>query len=225
MALNLLSLKDAAAFLGMEPGELRQMAVCGEIPCVQQGERMLFEYGELDTWFTKRLVRHEPVKLCEAPVVSLSSLCSVETMDCALPGKTKSAVLKSLTALAERSGLLYDPKEFEDELRKREEIGSTAMAEGVALVHPNRRDEYICEGPFVAIARSERPVFFGEADGIPTDIFFVVSSPDNLEHLHILARVCEILLKSNLLTALREAQSPEEMLAAVQAAEGVKTEE
>jgi mannitol/fructose-specific phosphotransferase system IIA component (Ntr-type) len=233
MSIKLLNLNEAADFLGMEPGDLRALAVCGDIPCVEHGSRMMFDYSELDTWFTFRLIRHKTTAQKSRRSSSggnsmagtMSRLCTLETMSTALPGKTKAAVLKSLTELAERSGLLYDPREFLEELRRREEIFPTAMAEGVALVHPERRDEYICEAPFIAVARSERPVHFGEADGIPTDIFFVISAPDNTEHLKILSHVCRVIMESGLLDALRNAATPQEMLDAVKSADPIPAEE
>jgi mannitol/fructose-specific phosphotransferase system IIA component (Ntr-type) len=230
MALKLLNLGEAARFLGMEEAELRRMAVCGDIPCLQQGSRLMFEYSELDNWFTARLLRHQKVSLGANPAGdsmagTMSRLCREETMCCGLPGKTKAAVLKALTDLAERSGLLYDPREFLEELRRREEISSTAMAEGVALVHPERRDEYICEAPFIAVARTQQPVFFGEAYVIPTDIFFVISAPDNLEHLHILAHVCQIIGNTKLLDELRSAATPDEMMDAIRDADPIPVTE
>ena len=62
MPVKLMSLEEAAAFLMMESKELRALATSGEIPCIYQGSRMLFEHGELDTWYSNRLVTHQPVK-------------------------------------------------------------------------------------------------------------------------------------------------------------------
>ncbi len=220
MAVKLLNLQEAADFLQIDAGDLRQMAVCGEIPCVTQGVRMMFEHEELDNWYTHRLLHHITIRHCNnaksMDQLRLADYCRLETMETCLPGKTKSAVLKALTDLAERSELLYDPKDFLENIRRREEVAPTAMAEGVALVHPESRDEFLCEGPFVAIAKAAQPVFFGEENGGATDLFFVLASPDNTEHLQLLASICRLIENTDLLTRLREAQTPEEMLAAVQ---------
>ena len=90
------------------------------------------------------------------------------------------------------------------------------MREGAALVHPEGIDEYLCEGPFLAVAKAVVPVFFGEPNGVPTEFFFVIASPDPAEHLHILAEICRRIAEENLLEKLREAQSPEEMLTALE---------
>lgn len=221
MPLKLMTLDEAAAFLQMEPKEVRALVTAGELPCIQQGARMMFEHDELDSWYSNRLVRHIPVKHREyaKPVpdgMRLADYCRLETMETSLKGKTKPAVLRALTELAERSGLLYDPKEFLENLQKREEVASTAMAEGIALVHPLSRDEYICEAPFIAIAKANPPVHFGEENGVPTDIFFLVCSANPEEHIQLLAKLCQAIVDGKFLSALRAAESPEEMMAAVE---------
>lgn len=221
MPLKLMTLDDASAFLQIEQKELKALVTSGEIPCIRQGERMMFEHDELDNWYSNRLVNHIPVKHHDyaKPVpeeMRLADFCSVDTMETTLAGKTKPAILRALTQLAERSGLLYDPREFLENLQKREEVASTAMAEGIALVHPQTRDEYTCEAPFIAIAKTQKPVFFGEANGVPTDIFFLICSADPQEHIQILAKLCLAIANTKLLEALRDAETPEEMMAAIE---------
>lgn len=221
MPVKLLSLEEAAAFLKMEPKEVRALVTSGELPCITQGARMVFEYSVLDNWYTNCLVNHLPIKRGRMPQnadqeLRLADFCSVETMEPNLEGKTKPAILRSLTKLSECSGFLYNPDEFLENLRQREEVGSTAMAEGIALCHPQTRDEYTCEQPFIAVGKTAKPVFFGEANGVPTDIFFVVCSADSDEHIQMLGKLCTAIAGGKLLEALREAETPEEMMEAMQ---------
>ena len=220
MPVKLLNLTDAARFLSLDEKELRAMAMAGELPCIQQGIRLMFDREELDNWYTHRLLHHLPLKQLAhspaEPALRLADYCCLETMATSLEGKTKPAILKALTALAERSGLLYDSVEFLENLRRREEIASTAMPEGVALVHPENRDEFLCEEPFVCIAKAQTPVFFGEENGGTTDLFFVIAGPDSELHLRLLGLICQLIASTPLLENLREATTPEEMLEAVQ---------
>ncbi len=221
MPVKLLSLEEAASFLKMEPKEVRALVTSGELPCINQGTRMVFEYSVVDNWYTDHLVKHLPMKQVRMPQsgdteMRLADYCSVEIMEPNLEGKTKPAILRSLTKLAENSGFLYNPDEFLENLRQREEVGSTAMAEGIALCHPQTRDEYTCEQPFIAVGKTPKPVFFGEANGVPTDLFFVVCSADSAEHIQMLSKLCTAIADGKLLEALRAAETPEEMMAAMQ---------
>ena len=221
MAMRLWNLVETAAFLKLEEKEVMALATSGELRGIPQGNRMLFDPEEVDAWYSNRLIRRLPVhrkkpprtgEAYAAPRLSLADYCRLETMDPALPAKTRPGVLRELTAMAERAGLLYDPAEFLEELQKREEAASTAMAEGIALVHPLARDEYICQEPFLAVAHAQNPVFFGEPNGIPTDLFFLLCSPNPEEHLQILAELCQRAETPNFLQGLRNAHTPQEML-------------
>ena len=223
MSVKLLSLEEAAAFLKMDAKEIRALVTSGELPCIYQGTRMVFEHSVLDNWYTNRLVNRLPIKQARNAgdadqELRLADYCSLEIMEPSLPGKTKPAILRALTELSERSGFLYNPEEFLENLRQREEISPTAMAEGIALCHPQTRDEYTCEQPFIAVGKTTRPVFFGEANGVPTDIFFVICSADPNEHIQMLAKLCMAVGNDKFLSALREAATPEEMLEAMQSA-------
>ncbi len=215
MPIRLWNLAETASFLNLEEKTVRTLVTAGELPCVPQGNRLLFDPEEVDAWYSHQLIRHlAPPHAPEAPPRPLLAYCRLETMAPALPGRTKPAILKELTALAENAGLLYDPAEFLEALRKREELSSTAMAEGIALVHPLTRDEYTCQEPFLAVAHSQTPVFFGEPSGIPTDLFFLLCSPDPQEHLQLLAQLCQLATHKTFLPALRQATTPQEMMAA-----------
>jgi mannitol/fructose-specific phosphotransferase system IIA component (Ntr-type) len=111
-----------------------------------------------------------------------------------------------------------DPYEYK-ELVAREAIASTAVGEGAAFLHPRFHDPYMFEDTFIAYGRSERPVFFGAADGQGTRHFFLVCSTDHETHLHILARLAVMAHATDFLARLDEAASAEEVIAAIREAE------
>ena len=222
---TLLTLEEAAAFLTMSPQNLRSMAVAGEMPCHRHGDKLMFEQNVLDIWLSQRLVEADKAgkKLASdtqgGSEFSLLDYCHVDCVSSNLPGKTKPAVLKSLVELADKTGLLYNPDDLLTQLRLREDQAATAMASGIALVHPAERDEFLFEEPFLCLAKTEQPVFFGEADGLPTDIFFLIASRDSDLHIKMLARICRLCELTNLLADLRSAETAEDMLDALRKAE------
>lgn len=80
-----------------------------------------------------------------------------------------------------------DPEEILRCLREREEAGSTAINEGLAIPHGKVGS---ISQPVACLGRSRKGVAFGSADGKPTHIFFAVVSPvhSSGEHLKLLAR-------------------------------------
>ncbi len=230
MAFQWLSLEKTAELLQMDCKTLRTLAVAAEIPCVLQGSRYLFDADAVQNWYSHRLLHPDKSEKRDSLPASLSedllegtpitSLCRQEFMHPSLPGQSRSAILKALTELAETTGLLYDPKDLYERLRQREEEYSTAMSGGIAMPHPLVRDDFLFETPFVCIAKTPRPVFFGQADdGQGTDLFFLICCLESQQHLQTLGRVSLLCSRTSLPDDLRAAETSAEMYEALQNAE------
>ena len=100
-------------------------------------------------------------------------------------------------------------------LMEREAAASTAIGEGVALLHPRFHDQYMFEDSFVAYGRSVRPVFFGACNGEGTRHFFLICSTDHRAHLHILARLAMLAHGTDLVARLDAAESASDAIAAI----------
>ncbi len=89
-------------------------------------------------------------------------------------------------------------------LAERENVGSTALEEGVAI--PHGRSNAIGELR-ACLARSRRGVDFGSLDGGRTHFFFVLLVPTSGTgaHLKALARISALFQDANLRTALLRA--------------------
>jgi len=226
MSHEMLNLNQAAEHVHLEANELRHFAQRGEVAAVKRGDDWYFEHRALDEWAQRNLLAANQRSLEEQHSVMMdehrraekkdwgvASLFSSETIDLALAAKTKAGVLRDMTDLADRGGHVYDPDTLFRELVDREEAASTAIGEGVALLHPRFHDPYIFEESFVAYGRAQRPVFFGAPDGEGTRHFFLICSTDHEAHLHILARLAMLAHGSNLMERLDAAVEPEEVKA------------
>jgi PTS system nitrogen regulatory IIA component len=227
MAYRQLTLEQAAALLRCPRRFLREQAIQGELPCIWQGENLFFDQEELLNWSSIHLLdkrkgkQKEQILSKPAPRherILPGNYCTMAGITAQLKGRSKASILMSLTELAEKTGLLYDSSDFYESLRLREEQASTALPGGVALVHPNSRDEFLFEDSFVCIAKSQHPVFFGEENGRTSDIFFVVACKDNV-HLHVLGALGRLISETTLLEELRQAENAEQMLTALYKAE------
>jgi len=136
----------------------------------------------------------------------------------ALASRTKAAVLRDMVALAERTELLYDPRDLLKSLREREELCSTALDNGVALLHPRHHDPYLTSDSFLALGHTEL-LPFGAPDGQKTDLFFLICCQDDCIHLHVLARLCLMCARTAMLDELRAVPDAAAMAAAVVLAE------
>ena len=228
MSHEMLSLERAAEHVHLEPNELKHVAQRGEIDAQRRGDDWYFDHATLDEWAQRNLLAATPKELKSQHRAMMdenrranhsdwgvADLFRAEAIDLAVAAKAKAGLLRDMTDLAERSGLVYDVDGLFKELEAREAAASTAIGEGVALLHPRFHDPYMFEETFVAYGRSERPVFFGAPDGEGTRHFFLICSTDHELHLHILARLAILAHGTDLMERLDAADSPEAVIAAI----------
>ena len=103
-------------------------------------------------------------------------------------------------------------KDLFEKLIQRENLGSTAIGDGIAIPHCKLKE---VESPLLALAVSRNGVHFEAPDGKAIHVFFlVVSSPDNPgQSLHLLAAIASLVRKAgSLQRRLLRARSPGKIL-------------
>jgi len=117
--------------------------------------------------------------------------------------------------LAANTGHLWDSAEMAEAVQARENLHPTALDNGVALLHPRRPLGQILAQPFLALGRTTGGIPFGSERGQLTDVFFLICSADDSQHLRTLARLSRLISSEGFLDALRTAESSTEALSVV----------
>ena len=229
---QLYDIRQAAGYLHVTEEDVRRMVKRGELPCLRKGDRMMFQRREIDAWASQRILAFDKKTLTSFHAASgevveegseretlVSDFFRREWIEPALPSKTRAAVFRDMVDLAERSERVYDPADLLQTLREREEIRSTALPGGLALLHPRHHDPYMFSDSFMVLGRTVQPVPFGAPDGRTTDLFFLICSQYDRLHLHLLTRICRMVQQTSLLESLREAPDGGAMLVAISEAE------
>ena len=231
MAGDRLSLAQVADYLRIEPIQVSRLVRQGDIPFSGTTAKPLFDRGEIDAWASRRILGMTDKRLANyhaeserpakggAEAFAVCDMISAERIVIDLPSKTKASVLADVTKIADDAGLLYNPHDLLESLKAREELCSTGLGNGVAIIHPRHHDPYLATESFLLLARAAHPGHFGAPDGKPTDLFFVLVCQDDRHHLQSLTHLCLMFTQTSLLAELRAAESADEMLAARRAAE------
>ena len=217
-----MNVNEVAATLHVSAREVVRMADSGILPAIKVKDAWQFRAGEIWNWIEKNLHslperrrkdRHPvgPTDLLIAPTLTEQAIA----LD--LPAKTKSSLLRELAALAEAADPFVDAGALAAALIEREQQGSTALQDGVAIPHP--AGNIYSQGPVIAAARTARDIPFGERGGGLTDLFFLVCCADRKDHLLYLGRLCRLLIDKDLQAELRAAATPADFLSALSRAE------
>lgn len=226
------NLNEAATYLHLACADLETMVQHREIPVETQGNRLVFRKKDIDAWVSRRIlgVSHKWLANYHKKTSALArdwsnqtlivtALTQPEGIEPALTSKTKSSVIRDMVALADRTGKLSDPRDFLQSLVEREKLCSTALSDGIALLHPRNHDQYMVTDSFISIGRVIHPVPFGAPDGKRTNLFFLIGCRDIRQHLHVLARLCMLAKQVDFLHQLRAAPSANAMIAVLHQAE------
>jgi PTS system nitrogen regulatory IIA component len=207
-----------AAYLHMSPAAVTRLAERGKLPARRVGGEWRFSSAEIHHWLEDRiglsdgetLVQMEGAldRAAEHDVseVSIADLLRIEAIEVPLDARTRGSVIVKMTELAARTGLLWDSTKMAEAVRAREEMHSTALDNGVALLHPRRPMTAILAEAILAVGISPGGIPFGSG-GRLTDIFFLICSTSDHEHLRILARLSRVINDQAFLAEMRAAES------------------
>jgi excisionase family DNA binding protein len=225
-------LEEVARYLHLSRADVERLVKDQDIPCERHGGRLVFRRVEIDVWASPRILGLEGRRLAEyhqqsshdtehivAQAAIMPERIWPQFIAPALTAKTKASVLRQMVALAEKTGRVADPASLLQGLEAREELCSTGIPGGLALLHARNPESYLFEAPFLALGRTIQQIPFGSPDGQPTNLFFLIGCPDDRMHLHTLARLCLMAQKTDLLVDLHQATDAVSMCECIIAAE------
>ena len=133
---------------------------------------------------------------------------------------SKSEAIEKMVSLHRKAGNLNDAEVYTKAILAREEQGSTAIGEGIAV--PHAKSESV-KTPGLAAITVPAGVDYGAPDGKASDILFMIAAPlDGDLHLEILSRLMVMLMDADFCAKLRAAKTPEEYIEIIDKAEAEK---
>lgn len=206
-----------AAYLHMMPDAVIKLAERGKLPARRVAGEWRFSAAEIHHWLEDRIGLSDDEALAQMEgaldrasktpdieQVSISHLLQPDAVESPLDARTRGSVIVRMTQLAARTHLLWDPAKMAEAVRAREEMHSTALDNGVALLHPRRPMPAILAEAVLALGIAPSGIPFGSG-GRLTDIFFLICSTSDYEHLRILARLSRVINEPDFLATMRAA--------------------
>ena len=224
MSHSTLDFSDLVKYLHLHESKVKKLVDRGDIPGRKIKGEWQFSMPEVNSWLEQRIGASDDNELADiesqfdrtAPrdnlqTIEIAKLMPPDAIVVPLLARTKESAIRSMTQLAVETGLLWDGDKMADALRKREELHSTALDNGIAILHPRRPMPNILAETFLALGIAPSGIPFGGGFDNLTDIFFLLCSTDDQIHLRILARLSRILTIPNFLPTLRSLEIPEEV--------------
>lgn len=215
MAENDFDVDGLAAYLHMMPADIAKLADRGKLPGRRVGGVWRFSAAEIHHWMEDRIGLSDDDQLVhvegtldragghsDSDEISIAHLLHLDAVAVPLPARTRGSVIKKMAELAAATHLLWDADAMAEAVRAREAMHSTALDNGVALLHPRRPMSNILAEAVLALGVTSGGIPFSR-DGRLTDVFFLICSTSDHEHLRILARLSRVINDAEFLDSLR----------------------
>ena len=135
-----------------------------------------------------------------------------------LPLARREDVVRLLAERLVEEGRANDAGRLVQEILAREEVETTGVGGGIAL--PHARTEVVM-GTHVCVATLASPIPWNAVDTEPVDLVILLVGNRELpgQQLRVLARISKLMRIGSLLDELRAAQTPAQIIKAIQVAE------
>lgn len=147
-------------------------------------------------------------------------LLKPEAITLGLDISSKDDAINALIGLHAAAGNLKDKDAYKAAILAREEQGSTAIGDGIAVPHAKTS---AVKAPALAAITVKNGVDYGAPDGKPSDLLFMIATTEDGDvHLEILSRLMVMLMDPDFTAKLRAAKSVDEFLQTIDAQEKIK---
>lgn len=134
--------------------------------------------------------------------------------------KNKSEAINLLVDLQMSGGCVTDKEAYKQDILAREESGSTAVGDGIAIPHAKSE---VVKKPSLAAMTVPNGVDYEALDDEPSNLFFIIAAPNDGDvHLEVLSRLMTMLMDENFKDKLLSAKNKDEFLEIIDATETEK---
>lgn len=124
--------------------------------------------------------------------------------------KSKAEAIDTLVELQVKGGKIADKEAYRKGILAREEQGSTAVGEGIAI--PHAKSEAV-KGPSLAAMTVPEGVDYEALDDEPSNLLFMIAAPNDGDvHLEVLSRLMTILMDEDFRAKLLGAKDKDEFI-------------
>ncbi|MFH1878752.1 MAG: PTS sugar transporter subunit IIA [Candidatus Omnitrophota bacterium] len=214
---KIMTTKELAEYMKLNEKTILKMAQNKEIPGVKIGSQWRFHLSTIDKYMQREIMSTPRNDLdmiigTTQHIIPLSRLMDPALMELGLEAGTSGEVLLELAGLAVSNGITDSKKVLFDQLKKREEMLSTAVGGGIAIPHPRNPDSALFKKPNIILGRSKKGIEFSAPDRQKVHLFFMACAPNMVVHLRLIAKISKLLQTDGVITSLTQASNKEEIM-------------
>ena len=157
----------------------------------------------------------------EEKIMRITDLLKKDSISLNASPKDKAEAIDMLVDLQVKGGCISDKEEYKRGIIAREEHGSTAVGEGIAIPHAKNKG---VKAPSLAAMTVPGGVDYEALDDEPSNLLFMIAAPDGGGdvHLDVLAKLMTILMDEDFRADLLSAKDKDQFLKIIDDMENAK---
>jgi len=207
MAKEYLTLRQAASYLKVTDSVIKEMAKSKIFPTIKIGNTYKIEKAIIDEWLAnlnEREVEHLALK---RSVSKFSDYFNPKFVFLDFPAENKYEAIGEMSQKAKELKIVRDHRWLYKVVVAREELVSTAIGRGVALLHPRHFHPSKVKKPSIIFGRSSEGIEFDAIDNKPVNLFFMLLLHDDAQHLFSISYISKLLMSDSTLKVLSNTKS------------------
>ncbi len=211
MAKKYLSKADAAKKLKVSERVIVEMINSEVFETKLVGKNVKIDEDSLNAWLDNLNEVDEKLLALKRVICHFEEYMRPENIFLDFTAENKYDAIRILSEKAKQLKLVRDARWLYEVVVAREELISTAIGHGVALLHPRHLHPSKIKTPSILFGRSSEPVDFDAPDNKPVNIFFMLLLHNDKQHLFSLSYISKLIMNSSVLDSFTTAGSTREI--------------
>ncbi len=211
MAKEYLTLKQTANFLKVTDSVVQEMIKSKVFRATKKGNTYQIQKNEVDEWLANLNEREVEQLALKRSVCRFSDYFRIRNVYLDFEADNKYEAIAEMSKKAKDLKIVKDHRWLYQVVVAREELVSTAIGKGIALLHPRHLHPAKIKKPSIIFGRSKNEIEFDALDNKPVKIFFLLLLHDDVQHLFSISYISKLLMNDENIVHLLEAANAEEV--------------
>jgi len=207
MGKKLLSKSEAAKLLKVSERIIQEMINGNVFESKTVGKSIKIDADSMHEWMENLTESEEKLLALKRVICHFEEYMRPDNIFLDLHADNKYEAIRILSEKAKDLRLVRDARWLYEVVVAREELISTAIGNGVALLHPRHLHPSKIKSPSILFGRSDEGVDFDAPDNKPVNLFFMLLLHNDKQHLFSLSYISKLIINLNVLSELGTAKS------------------
>ncbi len=209
---KLVSITEAAKYLKVSESVVLEMINTGVFKEHKTAKTSKIDKTDIDEWLSKLNENEEAYLAMKRTICRFQDYFKVENIHLDFEADNKYEAIAVMSKKAKDLKLVRDHRWLYEVVVAREELVSTAVGKGVALLHPRHMHPTKIKSPSILFGRSIEGVEFDAPDNQPVNLFFMLLLHNDMQHLFSLSFISKFLMVEENVKLLTNATTSQEIM-------------